>query len=121
MFTISVEKSFTACHQLTVSKGALEALHCHNWHLTVSVSAEKLNEFGMVMDFCRLNDIIETVTGPLAGAQLEKLDAFAGINASAENVAKYIFERVEPELPGSVKLDYAEVTESPGCLAKFKR
>ena len=121
MFTIAVEKSFIACHQLTVSRGVVEPRHCHNWHLTVSVSAEKLDEFGMVMDFCRLNDIIETVTGPLAGAQLERLEAFVGVNASAENVAKYIFEKVEPELPDGVKFEYVEVIESQGCSARYSK
>ncbi|MCD6395015.1 MAG: 6-carboxytetrahydropterin synthase [Planctomycetes bacterium] len=52
---------------------------------------------------------------------MEQLDCFAGCNASAENVAKYIYDRIEPMLASRLKLDYAEVMEADGCWTKYCR
>jgi 6-pyruvoyl-tetrahydropterin synthase len=49
------------------------------------------------------------------------LKYFQKNNPSAENVAKYIFEKIEPELPENVKLEYISVIEEPLCVAKYSR
>ncbi|MHC5073639.1 MAG: 6-carboxytetrahydropterin synthase, partial [Planctomycetota bacterium] len=42
-------------------------------------------------------------------------------NSSAENVAKYIYEKLGTILPKSVQLNDITVTEEPGYLAKFEK
>ena len=119
MFAVTVQTSFTARHQLTLPAGEKEALHEHNWVVRSAVAAENLDETGLVIDFHWLEAKIKEVTSPLDGARLEELACFKDINASAENVAKYIYDRVEPLLPGRVKLQYVEVCEAANCLAKY--
>jgi len=119
LFTVTVQTSFTAQHQLTLPAGEKEALHEHNWVVRSAVAAENLDKTGLVIDFHWLKATIEEVTSPLDGARLEELACFGDINASAENVAKYIYDKVEPLLPARVKLQYVEVSEAANCLAKY--
>ncbi|MHC5059689.1 MAG: 6-pyruvoyl trahydropterin synthase family protein [Planctomycetota bacterium] len=121
MFTVTVQTSFTAEHQLTLATGEVEALHEHNWVVYSAVTAENLDKAGLVIDFHWLKATIEEVTSPLGGTRLEELTFFRDINASAENVAKYIYDQVEPLLPARVQLEYVEVCEAANCLAKYSR
>ena len=119
MFTITVETSFLACHQLTFGDGRQEDSHNHNWIVRTSVCAEKLDRNGIAVDFELLKKDIQAITAKFDGSKLEDLDCFKGVNASAEIVAKYIFEKVRPLIPTGARLDYIEVTEAPGCTAKY--
>ena len=121
MFTVTVETTFTASHQLTIAQGQKEALHCHDWIVRVAVSADRLDEMGLVVDFSELKTKVEEVTNSLDGVRLEELSCFQGVNTSAENVAKYIYDKIEQLLPSHVKPRYVEVAEAPGCRAKYSR
>jgi 6-pyruvoyltetrahydropterin/6-carboxytetrahydropterin synthase len=119
MFTISIETTFNASHQLTLPDGSKEPLHSHNWALIVAVCSEKLNEMGLVMDFCHLKTIINQTLAVFENVQLEDTNCFDRINASAENVARYLYARIKGFLPAGVKLKFVRVTEAPGCNAEY--
>jgi len=120
MFTVSVETHFWASHQLTLPDGSKEALHCHNWAVTADVSTgDELNSRGLVMDFRRLKAMVDKTIADFDNIQLEQLDYFQQNNSSAENVAKYIYEKLKPKLPNGLKLNHIRVVEEPGCSAKF--
>jgi len=121
LFTITIEITFTARHQLTATDGGKEPLHSHDCGVRAAVSAERLDEMGLVCDFNDLKAKLKEITAPFNGPQLEELACFQDINASAENVAKYIYDKLEPLLPCHTKLQYIEVTEAPGCRAKYFR
>ena len=121
MFTISVETHFVASHQLTLPDGSKEPLHHHNWAVTAKVSSDKLYNTGLVMDFGRLRATVEETTAGLDNVGLDSIDYFKRNNPSAENVAKYIFDKLEPKLPGGVELRSIKVIEEPGCSAKFSK
>jgi len=104
-----------------MSDGQSEPLHGHNWIVRTAVGAENLDESGLVVDFHWLEAKIKEVISPLDGARLEELACFGDVNASAENVAKYIYDKFEPLLPGRVELQYIEVTEAPDYWAKYSR
>ena len=119
MFVITIETTFTAGHQLTLASGEKEPLHSHDWLVRTAVLADSLDEMALAIDFNELKAGIKSVTTGLQGARIEELACFQGTNASAENVAKYIYDKVEPLLPSHVKLDYVEVMEAEGCWAKY--
>lgn len=119
MFTVTVESSFAASHELTYAGGGKEELHNHHWRLRVAVEVEELDENGLAVDFIDLKAKIDEVTAVLDNTQLEELECFDGINASAENVAKYIYDQLESSLETKVMLEYVEVMEAQGCWAKF--
>ena len=121
MFTVSVETHFWASHQLTLSDGSKEPLHHHNWSVTADVSSEVLNNTGLVMDFRQLKAMVDKTIDEFDNMALDKIDYFQRNNSSAENVAGYIYEKLEPRLPEGVKLEAVRVVEEPGCSAKFAK
>jgi 6-pyruvoyltetrahydropterin/6-carboxytetrahydropterin synthase len=121
MFSVSVETHFWASHQLTLADSSKEPLHHHNWTVTAKVSSDKLDNTGLVMDFCRLKAMVEEITAGFDNVGLDSIDYFKRNNPSAENVAKYIFDKLEPKLPVGVKLRSIKVIEEPGCSAKFSK
>jgi 6-pyruvoyltetrahydropterin/6-carboxytetrahydropterin synthase len=121
MFTVSVETHFGASHQLTLPDGSKEPLHHHDWVVTANLSSDKLDSMGFVMDFCRLKAVVDKTIAEFDNAPLDSIDYFRRNNSSAENVAKYIFDKLEPKLPGGVELRSIRVVEEPGCSAKFSK
>ncbi|MFH1719946.1 MAG: 6-carboxytetrahydropterin synthase [Planctomycetota bacterium] len=121
MFTISVETSFRASHQLTLPGGRKEPVHSHDWLVTADVGSEKLNDMGVVMDFHLLRAMLDEVIAGFSDAALERDDHFRQNNPSAENVAKYIYDKLRDALPDGVKLRNIRVVEEPGCSATFCR
>ena len=119
LFTVSVETHFWASHQLTLADGSKEPLHRHNWAVTADVSSDKLNSMGLVMDFCRFKAMVDNIVAEFDNIPLDRIDYFQRKNSSAENVAKYIYEKLRAKLPGDVNLQSISVVEEPGCSAKF--
>jgi len=119
LFKISIETHFRASHQLALPDGSKEPLHDHDWVVTADVGSEKLDRMGLVMDFGRLKVTVDNIVSEFDNTPLEKIDYFQQHNSSAENVAKYIYEKLEPKLPQEVKLLSISVVEEPGCSAKF--
>ena len=120
MFTVSVQNRFWASHQLTLADGSTESLHSHNWLVEAEVGAERLNDMGLVMDFNRLKNAVEKITAQFGTGPLEKIDYFRRNNSSAEMVAKYVYGKLEAELPEGVMLNCVKITEEAGCIAEFR-
>jgi 6-pyruvoyltetrahydropterin/6-carboxytetrahydropterin synthase len=119
MLTVSVETRFWASHQLTLPGGPKESVHSHNWSVTADVGSKVLSDMGLVMDFRRLKAMLNDIVAEFDNVTLDNIDYFQPINSTAENVAKYIFEKLQLRLPKDVKLEAVRVTEEPGCSAKF--
>lgn len=109
-FEITTTREFSAAHQLRLYDGSLEPLHGHNWRVKVTVSAEKLDSIGVVMDFHELERIVDAVIIPLHNRHLNDLSIFAQLNPSAENVAWHTGR--EMKLPAGVGLVSVEVWET---------
>ncbi|HCO94791.1 MAG TPA: hypothetical protein DIU00_12710 [Phycisphaerales bacterium] len=120
MFTISVETHFQASHQLTLPDGSKEPVHNHDWVVTASLSSEKLNNMGVVMDFHTLKAMVDKTVAGFDNTALDNISYFQQNNPSAENVAKYIYDKLRNELHEGVKLRSIRVVEEPGCSAKFR-
>ncbi|HDZ69259.1 MAG TPA: 6-carboxytetrahydropterin synthase [Phycisphaerales bacterium] len=119
MFIVSVESQFWASHRLAFPDGSKEPAHPHNWLVTAEVGSDKLNSAGLVIDFRRLKAMLEVIVAQLGDTSLENNDYFQQNGSSAEMIAKYIYEKLEPKLPDNIKLNYIRVVEQPGCSAKF--
>ena len=119
MFTISVETSFWASHQLRLTEGSKEPVHHHNWLVSADISSEKLNTMGLVMDFQKLKAMVDNIVAEFDNTSLNEISYFQQNNPSAENVARYIYEKLRAKLPEGVKLQNIRVVEEPGCTANF--
>ena len=119
MFAVSVETRFQASHQLVLADGSKEPAHNHYWSVTANVSSDKLNNMGVVMNFQELKAMINEAIAEFENSALETIDYFQRNNPSAENVAKYIYEKLHTKLPKGVKLRNIRIIEEPGCSAEF--
>ncbi len=119
MFKISVEGKFSAAHQLHEYKGKCADLHGHNWKVRVNVLAEKLDDIGIAIDFHDLKSITHNVLELLDHKNLNDLDYFSYQNPSSENIARFVFNKINEQLPPYVKLDEIEVIESEGCVITY--
>ena len=119
MYTIFVEAAFKAQHQLTFQGGTQEPLHEHNWKVCAEMSSEKLDKDELVMDFEELKSMLNIALQDLRNQRLESLGVFESRNVSAEALARTIYEQLAPQLSPPVQLDAIEVTEAPGCRARY--
>lgn len=119
MYSISVEMGFTAQHQLKFESGTQEPLHEHDWKVCASVSSERLDKNDLVMDFEYLKSLLDVLLQDFRGQRLESLGFFENRNVSAEHLAVMLYKDLAPKLPDSVRLDFIEVTEAPGCKARY--
>ncbi len=119
MFTISVETSFWASHQLVLLDGSKEPVHHHNWLVSAGLSSDELNSMAVVMDFRELKAMLDDILSEFDNRALNEISYFRQNNPSAENVARYIYEKLRAKLPEGVKLQNIRVVEEPGCAANF--
>jgi 6-pyruvoyltetrahydropterin/6-carboxytetrahydropterin synthase len=121
MFTIRVETHFLASHRLKLPDGMMEPAHDHDWLVTADVSSSKLDNMGLVMSFQKLKAMLDEIVSDFDEAALDTIRYFQRSNSSAENVAKYIYEKLKVDLPEGVKLRSVRVMEEPGCSAEFSQ
>lgn len=98
MYEITIESQFSGAHQLRGYKGKCEKLHGHNWKVQVTVSAERLNELDMVMDFHELKKITNEVLSTLDHSFLNEVFPFTEINPSSENIAKWLYDSIKKKI-----------------------
>ncbi len=121
MFTITIDKQFKAIHSVALPNGAKEPEHEHFWAVSAEVSADKLDNRGMVIDFAHVNARLNDITSQLSGEVLNDIDYFRESGSTAENVAMYIFNKLEPNLPDGVRLQSVTVSEQVGCSARYSK
>ncbi len=121
MYRIQLKKHFWASHSVLLSDGTNEELHSHNWAVTAELGSLELNDKNMVVDFCLIEQSLNTIIDPLINKQLSQNGYFAKYGETAEILAKYIFEKLELCVQKGVTLIRITVMEQPGCLASFDR
>ncbi len=120
MYKVTVIKSFSAAHVLENIGGKCEELHGHNFKVEVTVAAPKLNSAGLLIDFRVLKKWLAEILEDIDHKYLNTLPFFAGINPSAENIARYISEKMEAEAKKvSVKVSKVKIWESENASATY--
>ena len=119
MYEIKIKSTFSAAHSLRNYKGSCENLHGHNWKVEVVVLTNKLNKAGIGIDFRILKRIVNKVLTPLDHNYLNKLPYFKKANPSAENIAKYIYKKVEKYFKNKVSISKVTVWESDSASLTY--
>ncbi|MFC1557334.1 6-carboxytetrahydropterin synthase QueD [candidate division KSB1 bacterium] len=120
MYSITIEGRFSAAHAIKDYPGDCSRLHGHNYRISVSVESEKLDELGMAFDFHELQTITKDVAQLLDHQNLNELDFFSYQNPTAENIARFIYTRIEEQMPVYVKLKEVTIHESEGCSVTYR-
>lgn len=117
MYTIKVEAQFSSAHNLREYKGKCESLHGHNWKIEAEVKSASLDTIGMAMDFSLLRKKLKVIIGKLDHQYLNKVAYFRKVNPTSENIAKYIFDRLKPQVKN---LSSVTVWENPSSRATYE-
>ena len=106
--------TFEAAHRLpNVPEGHKCArLHGHSFRVEVHLEGEVGSESGWVMDFADIRDVLEPIRLELDHYYLNEVDGLE--NPTSENLARWIWERVVPDLPGLSRIVVQETCET-GC------
>ncbi len=120
MYEVTIRQSFSAAHVLKETGGMCERLHGHNFLVEVSISSRELNETGILLDFRVLKEWTDETLKQLDHKCLNEIPYFKDINPSAENVARFIHDRVM-EKAGIHNLHVSRVTvwESEDARASY--
>ncbi|MBI5211889.1 MAG: 6-carboxytetrahydropterin synthase QueD [Nitrospirae bacterium] len=110
MYKLMIETSFASAHQLRGYKGKCENLHGHNWKVQAYVTAKKLNDIDIAIDFLDLKRITNEIVLQLDHKFLNNIPPFTEKNPSSENIAKWIFESLREKLAGYENVEVSAVT-----------
>jgi 6-pyruvoyltetrahydropterin/6-carboxytetrahydropterin synthase len=120
MFSLSVEKMISAAHQLRNYDGPCANVHGHNWRVKVEVQSNKVDEIGIVMDFATLDEKLWEVIGPYDHQLINSLPPFDNLNPTAENLVKYIYEKLQNILGEEVKLRKVSIWETDEYVVSYE-
>ena len=122
MYRLTVRAEFSAAHNLRRYKGKCEELHGHNWKVEAIVAARKLGRQGLVLDFHEIKKVLKEILDELDHKYLNKLCYFKKHNPTSEGLAKYIYDKLYPQLSkGNYHLQVVIVWESDSCSAAYSR
>jgi 6-pyruvoyltetrahydropterin/6-carboxytetrahydropterin synthase len=117
MYSLKVEASFSAAHNLRGYKGKCEELHGHNWKVEFVVTKDKLDKTGMVLDFKYLKNKLNKVLEKLDHKYLNNVPYFKRVNPTSENIAKYIYDGVSRK---GLRVKSVTVWENATCSATYE-
>lgn len=120
MFEVTIIKSFSAAHLLADIGGKCEDLHGHNFKVEITVAAKELNQNGLLIDFRFLKKMLGEILEKIDHCHLNELRFFAGINPSAENIAKYICEEMDNKIKDAgVNMARVKIWESENAAVTY--
>ena len=95
-------------------------MHGHNWKVEVEVCGNKLDNIGMVIDFKDIKKSTNNVVDELDHEFLNDLEPFKDVNPTAENIAKYIYGRLNDILsPKDVYVKSIKLWETDRSAVKY--
>ncbi len=119
MYEIRVQARFSAAHQVRLHDGRLEPLHGHDWEVEAVFRGPQLDRIGVLVDFVAAEGALGAVAASLHQTCLNEVALLAGLNPTAENVARRVFEELAGRLGPEAPLFGVYVREAPSCTAAY--
>lgn len=130
VYELTVQRVFSAAHAINI-RGVRETLHGHDWHVTVAMTGDSLDDDGLLVDFHVLERVVDEVIAPFRNTNLNAAPPFDRLNPTAENVASYFGRAIERGLHAAMRgtddaaasttrLAWVRVTEAPGCAVTYR-
>jgi len=122
MFEVMIERNFSSAHQLRGYKGKCENLHGHNYKIEIFARGRELDHIGLLVDFGDLKSAADEIVTYLDHRNINELPPFdAELNPSAENLARYILERVAARVGDErVQIYKVRCYETPTSVATYQ-
>jgi len=109
MFEVTVEQTFAAGHALRNYQGKCENVHGHNYRVRVTIQGEQLDANGLLVDFVDIKRLMGGAIEYLDHRFINDLEPFDTINPSAENIAKYFYDRLNAGLKNELPVRISEI------------
>jgi 6-pyruvoyltetrahydropterin/6-carboxytetrahydropterin synthase len=123
MFEVTVQDCFSSGHYLRDYYGKCENPHGHNYRVLVTLVGEQLEPNGLLLDFKLLKRLLQPTIQYLDHNMINDLEPFTTVNPSAENLAKYFFDRVSGQLlemtGGRVRVKDCTIWETDTSFARY--
>ncbi|HEX8144973.1 MAG TPA: 6-carboxytetrahydropterin synthase QueD [Pyrinomonadaceae bacterium] len=121
-FEVMIERNFSSAHQLRGYKGKCENLHGHNYRIEIYARGRELDNIGLLVDFGELKEAADEVVQYLDHRNINELAPFdEELNPSAENLARYILERVAARVGDDrVRVYKVRCFETPTSVATYQ-
>jgi len=121
-FEVMIERNFSSAHQLRGYKGKCENLHGHNYKIEIYARGNELDNIGLLVDFGELKEAADEVVTYLDHRNINELPPFdEELNPSAENLARYILERVASRVGDErVRIYKVRCFETPTSVATYQ-
>jgi 6-pyruvoyltetrahydropterin/6-carboxytetrahydropterin synthase len=122
MFEVMIERNFSSAHQLRGYRGKCENLHGHNYKIEIYARGRELNNIGLLVDFVELKDAADEVVQYLDHRNINELPPFdVELNPSAENLARFILERIASRIRDErVQIYKIRCFETPTSVATYQ-
>ena len=116
MYELTVSSKFSAAHRIMEYNGSCERLHGHTWKVDLFLRNDKLNSLGLMLDFRDIKKVLNKLLDELDHTFLNEHPYFKDKNPTAENLAKFIYDRVKKEFSVLYKVS---VWESENTAATY--
>lgn len=123
MFEVTVQAGFSSGHYLRNYHGKCENPHGHNYRVLVTLIGEELDKAGLLLDFKVLKQILRPTVEFLDHQMINDLEPFTTLNPSAENLARYFYEKTATQLhemtEGRVRVKDCTLYETDTSFARY--
>lgn len=139
MITCTRKIEFDAAHRIINHESKCKMLHGHRYVLEATFSASELDNLGRIIDFGVIKEVlgkwiddnldhntILSIKDKKLGDEISKETGqniyYIEENPTAENIAKYIFDKICPQLFANhnVKCVALRLYETPNCYSDVK-
>jgi 6-pyruvoyltetrahydropterin/6-carboxytetrahydropterin synthase len=134
MYTVTKRVEIAGSHRLDLPYASkCTNIHGHNWIINVSISGERLDEQGMLLDFTHIKEICSRCD------HVNLNDVITDRNTTAENIAKWIYDEITKAIsttwtpltmpflswktdpvPPVPFVDFVSIQESEGNIACYR-
>lgn len=99
MYEICIEDTFDAAHCLRDYEGNCSRLHGHTYRVAACFRFASLQDSGMALDFRNAKALLRDNLKYMDHSYINELPEFSVRNPTAENLAKFIYDRLKAAQP----------------------
>lgn len=100
MYSVGLEKGFTALHHNPGAKGPEARPHEHAYSVRLVLEGEEVGPSGFLVDLLEVEAVLDAAIGRLGGKDLNALDEFRGRVPSVELVSRTLWEAIATAFRG---------------------
>lgn len=119
MYEVGLTRAFRAFHVMPGMEGPEGKLHHHDYRLEVSMSAEELDERGMVVDLDELEAAVDKSVGIVENKDLEIIRPSDARAVTVEVLARWAHSEISARIGDGPRMLSVRIWESPVAFGGY--